>query len=134
MRNLPHHGPRMRSLCDFAALPDNTLSASLSTWNPELCVACMQPPWLEHPVTGSSSFCEICCILLTLKPLPLRRQVPMLTQVTGAKNLLSAYTPVGDLLFAPQLQTALVGPTQQIPLLSCDWAIPLSMRSDPLLS
>lgn len=77
-RNLPRHGPRMRSLCDFGALPDNTLSAGLSTWNPELCAACM-PPWLEHPVTGSSSFCELCCIPLTPRPLPLRHQAPQLT-------------------------------------------------------
>lgn len=38
---------------DFAALHDEILSAGLSTWNPELYEACMQPPRAEQYIIGS---------------------------------------------------------------------------------
>lgn len=133
-RNLPRHAPSMSSLCDFAALTDNTLSAGRSTWNPELCAACMQPPWLEHPVTGSSSFCELCCRPLTPNLCPwgarLHRSPRSLVLSTCSLPALWWVT----CCWPNNSRPAPAGPTQQTPLLSCDWTIPPPMSSDPFLS
>lgn len=99
------HRSKMLSFCDFAALGDDILSVDLSTWNPELYAACMQPPWAENHITGSvpsadflhPSQSEGLCLGQHLDshciPWPV------------AESLLSPCILEGVLLFARQLQT-----------------------------
>lgn len=121
--NLPQPQPEMRSLCDFAALLDHTLSAVFLARDPELCAACVQvvvpsassaaclSPQASAPEAPRLHCSPRSWVAVRLLP-------PALWWVASCSP--SSSRPVPPL------------PSQQTPLMSCDWTMLPLMRPCPL--